>query len=260
MTIHFSKYQGTGNDFIMIDAIHSDYSGLTEEQIRFLCAEKFGVGADGLILLEKKQGVDFYVNYYNSDGSQSFCGNGARCAIAFAFSCGIISGNCRFGAIDGTHEGEMLPDGTVRLKMGKISGFRKMGEDYFLDTGSPHYVRFLEQETFPDIVTFGKQIRYNDEFRVTGTNVNHVVEKKDGTLWVETYERGVEDETYSCGTGVTAVALLHGKIKNEQEGSRTIVTKGGTLNVRWKTNERGAYEEVWLEGPAVLVFKGEIDV
>jgi diaminopimelate epimerase len=256
--LHFEKYQGTGNDFVLVDNTKGKYNNLTTDQIASVCGRRFGVGADGFIFIESHTEFPFKMNYFNSDGSQSFCGNGARCAVAFAHSLGLFEKACSFIAIDGVHEAELKENGEVRLKMAEINGYEVIGNDYFIHTGSPHYIHYKRTDDTKGIVEFGKEIRYNTRFNSEGTNVN-MVQILENKLFVETYERGVEDETLSCGTGVTAVALVDGILNGESIGRRIIETKGGTLTIDWKRNNM-SFEEVFLQGPAVKVFEGVINV
>ncbi len=260
MEISFYKYQGTGNDFVMIDNRSSQIT-LTTEQISFLCDRRFGIGADGLILLELEPGVDFKMVYYNSDGRQSsMCGNGGRCLVAFAKQLGIISDKARFLAIDGMHEASIDAEGQVSLKMQDVKQM-EVGDDYFyLNTGSPHYVKLVQDVEALDVYTEGKKIRYNERFQEEGTNVNFI-EKQEDALLVRTYERGVEDETFSCGTGVTAAALV-AAVKGIATGKNTclIKTKGGMLEVSFEKVLEQNFYNIWLKGPAVSVFKGTISL
>jgi diaminopimelate epimerase len=257
MELIFSKYQGTGNDFIMLDNMNGQFNGLSISQIQFLCDRKRGIGADGLIKLSKEKGVDFLVEYYNSDGSQSFCGNGARCSVAFAKSLGIIDAKAKFNAIDGVHEAT-IESGIVRLEMLPVLSIQKVNTDYWLHTGSPHYVRIMGSTDFVDILDFGKSIRYSDAYKKDGVNVNIVQEIDSNSIHVQTYERGVEDETLSCGTGVTACALVWMDLNPSLE-SVDVTTKGGDLVVEAIRNGEG-FSSIWLSGPAKLVFDGRIDV
>jgi len=255
--IQFVKYQGTGNDFVMIDNTNNQYPEFSIDQVAVICNRRFGVGADGLIILEKDSVSDFKMNYYNADGSQSFCGNGGRCAVAFAYALGMISKTCSFVAIDGIHYAEVIENEVIKLKMGKISRIEKIDSDYFIHTGSPHYVRFNENSNL-DIVEFGKSIRYSERYIKDGTNVNLAKVQTD-CIEVQTYERGVEDETLSCGTGVTAVALIYASLNSAQQGKTPIKTKGGLLSVYWEKNE-GEFNNVYLEGAATRVYEGQINI
>jgi len=210
MKIPFYKYQGTGNDFVMIDQRAQQYITKSDiELINRLCDRKFGVGADGLILLQLKDGYDFEMIYFNADGNEStMCGNGGRCITAFARYLGVVENECRFLAIDGPHDAKVDEAAWVELKMLDVPKI-EIGEDYFvMNTGSPHYVIFVEDIDDIDVVDNGQAIRYSKRFRKEGINVNFVERTQDGIL-VATYERGVEDETLSCGTGVTAAAISH---------------------------------------------------
>ena len=262
MKLNFRKYQGTGNDFVMIDQRETQHlTRESVEQVRFLCDRRFGIGADGLILLQNKEGYDFEMVYFNSDGNESsMCGNGGRCIVAFAKALGVIENKCKFLAIDGDHEALIKEDDWVELKMGNV-GKVEIGEDYYvLDTGSPHYVVFVEDLDDINIAESGSLIRYNDRFRKEGINVNFV-EKGNNSLLVGTYERGVEDETLSCGTGVTACAIAQyldtGK---KSETQIPIEAKGGKLSVRFSENDKNGFEDIWLSGPATEVFRGDVDV
>jgi len=258
MEINFYKYQGTGNDFIMIDN-RSNSIVLTNEQVAFLCHRRFGIGADGLILLESEPGFDFRMVYYNSDGNQSsMCGNGGRCITAFARQLGLISDKARFSATDGAHESTLSEDGMISLKMQDVKGM-ELGEDYFyLDTGSPHYVTLVENVEAFDVFHEGRKIRNSERFKEDGTNVNFI-EKQNDEIFVRTYERGVEDETFSCGTGVTAAALV-AAVKGISTGKNNclIKTKGGTLEVSFEKVLEQNFYNIWLKGPALFVFKGSI--
>lgn len=261
MRIFFSKYQGSGNDFVMIDNRDSQFKDwMSAVNIAGLCNRRTGIGADGLILLENDPALDFRMIYYNSDGSEStMCGNGGRCIIAFARHLGLIVNETEFEAIDGIHYGKIENVNQVHLSMQDVPSIEKSGADYLLDTGSPHFVRWSEESIDKaDVMGIGKSIRYNERFREKGINVNLIQESKNA-LWVRTYERGVEDETLSCGTGVTAAALVFAKEKGlTGENTIDIVTKGGKLRVSFTAEEEG-FTNIWLIGPAQLVFKGEID-
>jgi diaminopimelate epimerase len=260
MTVKFYKYQGTGNDFIMID--NRQY-GLIKEQtnlVKHLCDRRFGIGADGLILLQDKEGYDFEMVYFNSDGNEStMCGNGGRCLIKFANQLGVIMDTCRFLAIDGDHIGEVLPGGTVSLQMKDVDDIEQLGNDFVLNTGSPHYVSFVNEVQRLNVFEEGKKVRYSTRFEKEGINVNFVEKKSDREIFVRTYERGVEDETLSCGTGVVASSLSFAA-KNGQLLNRVAVqTLGGNLEVRFEPAGRG-FKNVFLVGPAEYVFEGEVEV
>lgn len=258
MKLIFYKYQGTGNDFVMLDN-RAKQINLTKEQIAFLCCRRLGIGADGLILIEPKQGFDFEMIYYNSDGNKSsMCGNGGRCITAFAKQIGAIDDVANFWAADGKHLAEIKGD-LVALKMNDVNTIENIGNDLFLDTGSPHYVVF-KNEIKSSINEKAREIRYNNRFKEKGTNVNFV-KIEDGFLEGRTYERGVEDETLSCGTGVTAMAIAAHYNKNISQKSIDIITPGGKLNVRFEFDRvKNNYHSIFLTGPAKLVFEGVINI
>lgn len=257
MEISFYKYQGTGNDFVMIDDRSNVFPDKDLPLIHKLCNRKFGIGSDGLILIRNKEGFDFEMVYFNADGSQSMCGNGARCAVAFARFLGIIEGKTNFFAIDGMHEAEILGDSVV-LGMSPVSNLDSVGQDFFVDTGSPHHVRFVDNVSEYPVYQEGAKIRYSDSYSLRGTNVNFVTPLNNGDIQVRTYERGVEDETLSCGTGVTACALVYGH-QNELNEVK-IKTLGGNLRVRFTENPDGSFHNIRLIGPAEQVFEGRIEI
>jgi len=260
MEIKFSKYQGTGNDFVMLDNMSGKYNDLSIDEISFLCDRKFGVGADGLIKLSASEMHDFEVEYFNADGSQSFCGNGARCSVAFAKSIGIIDDRTSFSAIDGVHKAEISENGVVKLEMLKVTAFMQLNDDYITETGSPHYVRFYEADDKVDIVAFGRSIRYSEMFKEEGINVNALYVEGDNEIRVLTYERGVEDETLSCGTGVTACALAYiYRTENNLDQPIVVHTKGGSLSVEvGEFEKREGFDNIWLSGSAKHVFDGTV--
>lgn len=252
--MNFSKYQGTGNDFILVDN-RDGSADKSVERVRFLCDRKFGIGSDGIIFLENHPQIDFIMDFYNPDGSQSFCGNGSRCAVAFANHLGLIQDSCSFEAIDGLHKA-IIKSNYVEILMGDVTEIEVNDSFYFLNTGSPHYVAVEPIVNSIDMVAYGRDVRYNERFKSDGTNVN-VIEKKAEGIRMRTYERGVENETLSCGTGVTAsalVAMSKGWFKDQLE----VETKGGNLKVRAE-KEAGAFKNIWLCGAAELVYKGEIN-
>lgn len=258
MKIQFHKYQGTGNDFILLDNRKNEYS-LTSDQVRRLCDRRFGIGADGLMLLQEKKDFDFEMKYYNADGGEgSMCGNGARCMVKFAYSLGIHRNAYKFLAADGVHEAEIETDGAVSLKMKDVSAVRKFHSDFILDTGSPHYVKMVPDVMNVDVYKKGHDIRHSKEFEEQGINVNFVEHLADADkILVRTYERGVEDETYSCGTGVTAAALI---CYHNENGFNEVEVKtlGGKLSVEYDRLDGGRYQNIWLTGPAEKVFEGNL--
>ncbi len=258
MTVHFYKYQGTGNDFILVDNRDNSFA-LTTEQIRHLCDRRFGIGADGLMTLNEKEGYDFEMKYYNSDGREgSMCGNGGRCIVKFAYHLGIHRALYRFLAADGDHEAEIDISGIVSLKMKNVQKITKYHNDFVLDTGSPHYVKLVGNVMQLDVYKKGHEIRNSKDFRESGINVNFVEQDiNNDKITVRTFERGVENETYSCGTGVTASALVcyHNEIGfNEVE----VKTLGGKLTVEFDRTEDDQFNNIWLCGPTERVFEGEI--
>ncbi|MDX5337474.1 MAG: diaminopimelate epimerase [Cyclobacteriaceae bacterium] len=257
MEFTFYKYQGTGNDFIMIDDRTESFPEKNLDLVQKLCDRKFGIGADGLILIRNHPEYDFEMVYFNSDGSQSMCGNGARCAVAFSSFLGIVEGATRFLAIDGPHEA-ILRNQQVELHMGDVQNIQERGSDFFVHTGSPHHIRFVEEIQNYPVFEQGKSVRYANEYSPSGTNVNFLEDRGSGEVFVRTYERGVENETLSCGTGVTAAALVFGTQKKLNEVK--IKTLGGNLSVKFKENGKGGFENIWLIGPAEQVFSGKISI
>tara|TARA_R110001583_G_scaffold61097_2_gene180978 strand:- start:3800 stop:4573 length:774 start_codon:yes stop_codon:yes gene_type:complete len=253
----FYKYQGTGNDFVMIDNRQELFNKNNTERIAFLCDRRFGIGADGLILLENHDEFDFKMGYYNSDGNESsMCGNGGRCIVAFAKKLGIINDKATFEAIDGLHHAK-IEDDVVKLQMKDVDIIEKFDNHVFLNTGSPHHVQFEDSIEDFDIKTKGSKIRYGAPYNETGSNVNFVKKISDAIFAIRTYERGVEDETLSCGTGVTATALAMNYLGETKQNMVTLKTQGGDLKVSFERNG-DSYHNVWLIGPATFVFKAEI--
>lgn len=258
MAISFYKYQGTGNDFVMIDNRKLTFPADDEALVKQLCDRRMGIGADGLILLQDHPDYDFEMVYFNADGRLgSMCGNGARCTVRFAKQLGVIEDVACFLAADGEHQASIERD-EIHLKMNDVQGVEKIGEDYYLNTGSPHYIRFVDDVENLDVYTEGRAIRYNDRFKAVGTNVNFVQRLGENEIFVRTYERGVEDETLSCGTGVTAAALVAG-IKGMQSPLKVKVL-GGELQVAFERNSDGSFKYIYLIGPARLVFTGSITI
>jgi diaminopimelate epimerase len=257
MILSFSKYHGTGNDFILVDDRSKTFPADNAELIAHLCDRRFGIGADGLMLLRNHPDYDFEMVYFNADGNMSsMCGNGGRCISRFAADIGAITkDHIQFLAIDGMHEAIIGPQ-TIKLKMKDVEEV-EAGEGFFwLDTGSPHYVKLEMNVAELDVYSKGRKIRYNDRFAKEGTNVNFVEAGPDG-IFVRTYERGVEDETFSCGTGVTACALVASLVGVAGAAkSCKVKTRGGNLLVHFEKNGKG-FKNIWLEGPATYVYKGE---
>ena len=260
MKISFSKYQGTGNDFVMLDNLNGQYDSLTIPQIQLICDRRFGVGSDGLIKINSHNSSDFEVEYFNSDGSKSFCGNGARCSVAFAETLGVNVSDTSFLGIDGLHKASKNQD-VISLEMGDVSEIRKIENDFVIYTGSPHYIRFIDAINDLDIVQFGKKVRYSEEFKNEGINVNLVEIVDANNLIVNTYERGVEDETLSCGTGVTACVLAFAyQTQLLGEHKVSVKVKGGNLSVFFNQKTLGKFTIIHLIGPGEFVFSGEINV
>jgi len=262
MQITFSKYEGTGNDFIIIDN-RSQIWIPAEQQIAHLCDRHFGIGADGMMFLSRQEGFDFAMSYFNSDGRESsMCGNGGRCITAFANHLGLIQNKARFQAIDGEHVAEILKhtgeEFRIRLKMKDTFIYADSEDGIFMNTGSPHYVKFVENLETMNVVAQGRAIRYDDAFSPDGTNVDFVEVGPDG-LFIRSYERGVENETLSCGTGVTASALAAAYISGDNPGKYTVRTLGGELMVTFRQDGM-LFSEIWLEGAAKFVFSGSIEI
>lgn len=260
MELPFFKYQGTGNDFVMIDNRQHILSKNDTKIIKRLCDRKFGIGADGLILLQNsdQKNEDFKMVYFNADGNEaSMCGNGGRCIVAFANFLGIIDGKTSFSAIDGFHEA-VFENGLVSLKMMNVEEINIYENHIFLNTGSPHHIIFKDNIANTDVKIEGAAIRFSEAYKnMGGTNVNFVEKLNDTTFKVRTYERGVENETLSCGTGVTAVALAAFLSEKTNKNSVHIETMGGELKVAFKKENNG-FKNIWLTGPAKQVFKGTI--
>jgi diaminopimelate epimerase len=260
MKITFYKYQGTGNDFVILDNRNNEYSSLTQKQVKKICDRRFGIGADGLMMLAVKEGYDFEMIYFNADGNESsMCGNGGRCLTMFAHDMGINKSTYKFIAVDGEHLAEIDMDKKVRLKMKDVDAVDEHASYAVLNTGSPHFVKFASNVKEVDVVESGREVRYSKEFKNEGINVNFVENINEDTIYVRTYERGVEDETYSCGTGVTACALV--SAHNARGFNRVEVqTPGGHLSVEFDKMDEERFENIWLCGPATFVFKGEIEL
>jgi diaminopimelate epimerase len=251
----FYKYQGTGNDFVMIDNRGLEFND-SQENIAAMCHRRFGIGADGLILIENQEGFDFKMRYFNADGAEgSMCGNGGRCAVQFASDLGIFKDETHFMAVDGEHHSK-IENGNIYLHMIDVEGITEEKDGYFLNTGSPHLIIFDDNIDALDIKTIGAAIRYSDYWKQRGgTNVNFVEILDNNTIKVRTYERGVEDETFSCGTGVTAAAIVS-HLKKGTANALDIKTLGGVLRVSLKSENK--ISEIILSGPAKRVFVGSV--
>lgn len=259
-TIQFYKYQGAGNDFVIIDNRKGQVDGNNTALVEHLCDRRFGIGGDGLMLLEDHPELDFTMRYFNSDGREaSMCGNGGRCIAAFAVHRGIIKTPEKFSfmAVDGEHHAA-YKEGIVNLKMVDVSTVKKEEAYTFLNTGSPHHVCFVDDVAQTDVYSEGKSIRYSDRYAPYGTNVNFVQFKDKNKITVRTYERGVEDETLACGTGVVASAISAYLFKPEYN-EFDIEVMGGNLKVSFHPDQNGGFQDIWLEGPATFVFTGTIE-
>jgi diaminopimelate epimerase len=246
----------------MIDDRSKTFDSTNQKLIESLCDRRFGIGADGLILLQNQVNADFYMQYFNSDGRESsMCGNGGRCIAQFAKDLNIVSESASFFAIDGVHTAS-YENGLVSLQMMNVTEVEMRANNVFvLNTGSPHFIQFFDNDVDTiDLVAEAKKIRYNEEFKTQGINVNFVSIHNE-VLKVRTYERGVEDETFSCGTGVTAAAIAYHLYKKDHSNQHhfKIATKGGNLSVNYLFNEN-KYSKVFLQGPAQFVFDGEIEI
>lgn len=256
----FYKYQGTGNDFVMIDNRLENFPKNNTKLIESLCNRRFGIGADGLILLENDKSTDFKMVYYNSDGNESsMCGNGGRCLVAFAKSLNVINNEATFIATDGLHNATIDENGIVSLQMKDVNEVKIESEYVFLNTGSPHHVTLVNDLENYNVKENGATIRYSDLYGKVGSNVNFVKQLSETHFALRTYERGVEDETLSCGTGATATAIAMNAIGKTNSNAIDINVEGGKLKVIFEKSEKG-FEKVFLIGPATFVFEGEITI
>lgn len=260
MQIKFYKYQGTGNDFVMIDNRDEKFPKNNTKLIEGLCDRRFGIGADGLILLESDNSTDFRMGYYNSDGNQSsMCGNGGRCLVAFAKSLNVIEKETTFIATDGLHHATIFEDGMVSLQMKDVDAVKITPQYVFLDTGSPHHIEIVDDLKNLDVKSRGSQIRHGELYGEKGSNVNFVKQVGDTTFSLRTYERGVEDETLSCGTGATATAIAMKVLGKTNSEDININVEGGKLEVSFRSNDC-KFTDVFLKGPATFVFSGTIEI
>ncbi len=259
--LHFYKYQGTGNDFVLIDNRNNAFDGSNNQLIGLLCQRRFGIGADGLMLMEASQKGAFAMRYFNSDGREALmCGNGGLCMAAFAVHLGLVprAERFEFEAADGLHEAEVRA-GDVTLKMKDVKEVKQMEEGYFMDTGSPNFVRFVDNPAAVDVAAEGSKWSHHRLFAPEGTNVNFVRTASRSVAPMRTYERGVEGETWSCGTGAVASAIAV-SLKTGTGRLFRMQVPGGELTVSFDTSQATAFTNIWLTGPAVLVFEGNIDI
>jgi len=260
MQLKFYKYQGTGNDFVMIDNRLQNFPKENIALISQLCDRRFGVGGDGLILLENDENSDFKMVYFNSDGNQStMCGNGGRCLVAFAKKMAVIDNHTSFNAIDGLHHATIENDGTVALQMIDVTSIKKEKEYSFLNTGSPHHVQLVDDLKNYNVKEQGATLRYGSLYGKEGSNINFVSKINENTFALRTYERGVEDETLACGTGATAVAIAMHENGLTSATAININVEGGELAVSFDKKDN-LYSNVFLKGPAEFVFEGTITV
>ncbi|MEA3392774.1 MAG: diaminopimelate epimerase [Candidatus Marinimicrobia bacterium] len=259
MHISFSKYQGAGNDFILIKDIESRFPENNHALIRELCDRRFGIGADGLILLRDSKDKDFTMLYFNANGYEgTMCGNGGRCLVAFARDCGYITKDMDicFDAIDGRHSAVIIQPGRVSLKMKDVVGVRKMDVGYSVDTGSTHHVEYVDKLVDMDVYGRGMALREHKMYAPAGCNVNFIKVENKNIIAIRTYERGVEDETFACGTGSVAAAIVHHFLGYHYD-QYVFLARGGKLSVRFK-NDGEKYHNIWLDGPATYVYKGDL--
>lgn len=258
MIIPFFKYEGTGNDFVVIDNRELFFPRANQKLVEHLCDRRFGIGADGLLLLELDDDSDFKMVYYNSDGNQSsMCGNGGRCIVAFAKKLGLISEKATFMAVDGLHTASIDSNQRVSLQMSDVTTVDIHPDYVFLNTGSPHHVMLVDDLRNVDVKQRGSEIRYSDLYGQAGSNVNFVEQLGPASFAIRTYERGVEDETLSCGTGATAAAIAMHALGKTAGTQLDITVAGGKLQVTFEADDNG-YTNVFLNGPATFVFNGTV--
>ncbi len=255
MKIHFYKYHGTGNDFILIDNRNNEFAFIDKNIIYKMCSRNFGIGADGLMLLNNHNKYDFEMDYYNADGSGStMCGNGGRCIVAFAKKLNIVNNSTTFIASDGVHEATINNNDIVKLKMTDVVSFKSDKENFIIDTGSPHYVIFKDDIKKINVLYEGKKIRNSNKFIKKGINVNFISENNN-EIYIRTYERGVENETLSCGTGSVASAIAYYLKFKPNSNSIDLKTLGGNLKIKFEKTSNG-FKNVYLEGKTKFVFEG----
>lgn len=257
MLINFYKYQGAGNDFVLVDNRQQVFP-VQNQLIEKICFRRFGVGADGLILLEEVTDVDFSMRYFNSDGKEStMCGNGGRCIVAFANKLGLIDEKAEFRASDGVHKAIVQEPDKVSLRMSDVAQVKQMPEGYIVNTGSPHLVKFVDNLSETDVYREGKALRNDPGLSEDGINVNFVSLLGKEKLSIRTYERGVESETLACGTGSVAAALSAAMKEPGEANEYELQARGGRIKVRFERNKDNSFSNIWLTGPVEFVFKGE---
>lgn len=259
MQLHFSKYQGAGNDFVIIDNRNNSFP-VSNSLINKLCDRHFGIGADGLMLLNNSSEGSFLMRYFNSDGNEStMCGNGGRCIVHFANKLGIVNTIAKFQGIDGIHEAEIIDINYVRLKMKDVDNIQMIDDNYFIDSGSPHYISFVREIDSVDVNREGKLIRQSVNILNGGTNVNFIQVVSNDLLKIRTFERGVEAETLACGTGAVASSIAYSLFFETDSEIIKLIALGGELNVSFKKVDNNTFNDIWLEGPANHVFDGTIE-
>lgn len=264
MLLEFAKYEGAGNDFILIDARDRTFTA-ESKMIARMCNRHFGIGADGLMTLARSERYDCSMRYYNADGSVGeMCGNGGRCFALFAHHRGLGSLQLQFEALDGPHTARLEPTGAhtgiVALGMIDVERIAASGDGWFLDTGVPHYVEFTDDIARIDVAGRGRALRYNTGRFPAGTNVDFVQVTGSGQICVRTYERGVEAETLACGTGAVAAAAVVNSVRQPAVCDFEVRVPGGSLRVAFERDIcTGRYSHIQLTGPARRVFGGTID-
>ena len=261
MKISFEKHHGAGNDFIMIDARILDENLFSKKTVKFLCDRHFGIGADGLILLMKDSKTDFRMKYFNADGIEgTMCGNGGRCIGFFASRLGIIQKKTNFVGIDGNHTAILNEDGSISLKMSDVSDIKKLNDGFLVETGSRHFVKFVDEVGRINVEETGKNLRHDNRFGEEGSNVNFVQLTESNHFLIRTFERGVEAETLACGTGTVAAAISSYIEFPTDKTSYRIKAPGGNLSVDFKEDDKAYFRDIWLTGPVKYVFSGEIEI
>jgi len=261
MKIHFDKYHGAGNDFIVFDNRLKSYNDMLVNQLKKICDRHFGIGADGIILIESHSDADFEMIYYNSDGKlSSLCGNGGRCAVSFALRHNIIKTETIFMTADGLHKAYQIHPNQIRLQMQDVVDLIENDNAIIINTGSPHYVKLIQNCKKVDTNSQGAAIRFSEQFMPDGINVNFIQKDTPNRYHIRTYERGVENETLACGTGAVAAALaMHYMGESNGECKIELQTLGGLLTVDFDFINQ-TYTNIHLQGPADFVYSGIIEI